>query len=265
MKIGILITVRLKSTRLPFKVLMNLHGKTVIERVIERAKALSGIDTVVVCTSTNPQDLPIAKYALSSGVYCYQGSEEDVIVRLHTAARFHRLNGFLSITADNPLFSIYHAERLVDLARAEFPDYAEVTNVPLGLSIYFLKTKAVEVVCRVKNVSDTEFWPVLIKRSELFTLAELDGDIPEANQWRLTLDTPNDYKLINHLYTHVPFVGVLNEFDVFEYLRENPEVAKINSGYKPGWLNEAAIAEINRHFETRLQDILTVKEEVYRE
>ena len=42
MKIGFLITARLKSTRLKLKILKPLNGYSVIERVIQRSKEVKG-------------------------------------------------------------------------------------------------------------------------------------------------------------------------------------------------------------------------------
>ena len=265
MKIGLLITVRLKSSRLAKKVLLPLSGKTVLEHVIERAKAIKGLDRVVVCTSTNPQDRPIAEIALASGVHCYQGSEEDVIQRLTTAAQFHELDGFISITADNPLFSVSHAEKLLAEAQKSKADLIEVTNVPLGMATYFLLTKAVVAVCKMKNVSDTEFWPVLIKRPELFTLETLDGGLKDIEHWRLTLDIEDDYKLFQAVYNAIPSSPYLKEEDAISYLRAHPEVLALNSHYKRTWLDSDTIAKIDKHFQSSLESHKRIKQEVYGE
>ncbi|MCX6661861.1 MAG: 3-deoxy-manno-octulosonate cytidylyltransferase, partial [Euryarchaeota archaeon] len=37
MRIGFLITARLKSSRLPLKIMKDLNGKPVIQRIVERA------------------------------------------------------------------------------------------------------------------------------------------------------------------------------------------------------------------------------------
>jgi len=264
MKLGILITARLKSTRLPFKLLLDLNGKKVIERVIDRAKSIRGVDAVILCTSVNPQDLQLAKIALDCGIHCYQGSEEDVMQRLLVAAKFHRLDGFISITADNPIFSIYHAEQLAEHARVHFPDYSEVTNVPLGMSTYFLKTKAVDVVCQVKNTNETEFWPVLIKRPEIFSNTQFDGKAPKtSDNWRLTLDTLDDYEVINYLYRNIPFESVLNEFDVLDYLNNDSTILEKNINYQRSWLDKSAIDKIDSYFDDNLTDIITLKNEIY--
>ena len=50
------ITVRTASSRLPQKCLLSIRGKRVIEHVIDRAKLINGLASVVVCTSMEPED-----------------------------------------------------------------------------------------------------------------------------------------------------------------------------------------------------------------
>ena len=69
MKIGFLITARLKSSRLPFKILKDLNGKTVIERIIDRAKKIQNISEIILCTSTNSQDRPLVDIAKKIGTF----------------------------------------------------------------------------------------------------------------------------------------------------------------------------------------------------
>ena len=67
MKFGFLITARLKSTRLPQKLLLRLQGVEVIRHVIRKAKEVAGVDEVVLCTSNNPEDEPLVKIAAQEG------------------------------------------------------------------------------------------------------------------------------------------------------------------------------------------------------
>ena len=68
LKIGFLITARLKSSRLPLKIIKDLNGKTVIERIIDRAKEIQGIYEIVLCTSPNPQDEPLINIAKKNNI-----------------------------------------------------------------------------------------------------------------------------------------------------------------------------------------------------
>ena len=58
MKVGFLITARLKSTRLPMKIVLKIHGREMIRHMIDRLKLSDVIDEIIICTSPNPQDKP---------------------------------------------------------------------------------------------------------------------------------------------------------------------------------------------------------------
>ena len=92
MKIGFLITARLKSERLPLKIIKDLNGKTVIERLIDRIKEIKDITDIVLCTSTNSQDRPLVDIARGNNIYYFNGDEDDVLKRLLDAAKFYNLD-----------------------------------------------------------------------------------------------------------------------------------------------------------------------------
>ena len=115
MNIGFLITARLKSTRLKFKILKPLNGYSVIERVIQRAKQIKLCNDIVLCTSCLSQDLPLVTIAEKNNINYFKGSSDDVLQRLLDAAELFKMDYFLGITADNPLFSIYHANMISNL------------------------------------------------------------------------------------------------------------------------------------------------------
>jgi len=175
LRIGFLITARLKSSRLNLKLLLPLNGYSVIERVIHRAKAVIECDDIVLCTSKLSQDLPLVRTAQGNDIYYFTGDPEDVLKRLLDASLFFGLDYFVGITADNPLFSIYHANMLVDIVRRDPSiDFVYTQGMPIGVNIYAMNVKALETVCAVKKQVDTEIWGYLIKRPEIFNVRELN-------------------------------------------------------------------------------------------
>ncbi len=264
MKIGFLITARLKSTRLPFKIIRDLNGKTVIERIIDRAKEIKDISEIVLCTSTNPQDKPLVDIAKENGIYYFNGDEEDVLKRLFDAAKFFGLDYFLGITADNPLFSIYYSNLIVDKIKRDHYDFIKLLGLPLGAATYGMKVKALEVVCKIKTIVDTEIWGYLIDRPEIFDVKtiKVEGKLNRP-ELRFTLDYEEDYELINNIYNHVPHEKVLNLFDVIDYLNEHPDIAKINQNCVQLDLDEKVKEEIDRNYKENLEEIKRIKEKIY--
>ena len=230
MNIGFLITVRLKSTRLPMKVLLDLNGRSVIHRVIDRAKKIFGVNDIVLCTSQDPQDFPLFQIAKQEGVYAFAGHPTDVLKRLHDAARFFRMDYFVGITADNPLFSFEQGTLLVNwVQQNQETDVAYFDNLPIGGNLYIIKTRMLEIICEFKPEGDTEIWGEWVKQPDFFNVSKLDAP-PQLHNLldkniRMTMDEILDYHEFIKLYntfssSHTPTIneiaGKISDYNLFE-------------------------------------------------
>ena len=264
MKIGFLITARLKSERLPLKIIKDLNGKTVIERLIDRIKEIKHISEIVLCTSTNFQDKPLVDIARKNRIYYFNGDEDDVLKRLFNAAKFFNLDYFLGITADNPLITINYSNLIVDEIKNNKYDFIKLVGLPLGVATYGMKVKALEVVCKIKNIIDTEIWGNLIDRPDIFNIKTIEvTDKLNRPELRLTLDYDEDYELIRNIYFNIPFKKVLNLYNVIDYLDKNPEIAKINQNCIQLDLDEKIKEEIDKHYKENLEEMRKIKGEMY--
>ncbi|MCF8298087.1 MAG: NTP transferase domain-containing protein [Saprospiraceae bacterium] len=254
MKIGFFITARLKSSRLRQKVLLDLNGKTVIEWVIKRCKATIGVDGVVLCTSTNPQDSVLYRYAQKEEIQFYAGSEDDVLQRLLDAAKYYHYDAFVSITADNPLFSIYTSQLLVDRYKTEPFDFGFTKGLPIGVATSLIETKALDIAVHMKKQTDTEIWGPFVNRPDYFNIFSLIVESsPFDESKRLTLDYPEDYELIRQIYKRNNKAGMLYIQTVFEILKNNPTLFKINAERRQKWPTEEQIAAIRECFNDNIE------------
>jgi len=264
MKIGFLVTARLKSERLPLKIIKDLNGKTVIERLIDRIKEIKDIADIVLCTSTNSQDKPLVDIARKNNIYYFNGYEKDVLKRLLDAAKFFNLDYFLGITADNPLITIRYSNLIVDEIKTNKYDFIKLEGLPLGVATYGMKVKALEVVCKIKSIIDTEIWGYLIDRSEIFDIKTIKiTDKLNRPELRLTLDYEEDYELIRNIYSNISFKKVLNLYNVIDYLDKNSEIAKINQNYVQLDLDEKVKEEIDKYYKKNLEEIRKIREKIY--
>lgn len=249
MKIGFFITARLKSSRLKQKILLDLNSKSVIDRVIERAKSVVGVDGVVLCTSTNPQDSVLYDNALKNEIKFYAGSEDDVLKRLLDAAKYYGYDAFVSITADNPLFCIHTSNILVDLYKKNQYDFINTTGLPMGCNTYLLDVKALDVVNYIKQQTDTEIWGPFINRPDFFNVGELKVvNSPYNEQLRITLDYAEDYEFINQIYAQFNSNNVISLKNVFSLLHSNKHYLEINKIHKQLMLSENVLNRINDDF-----------------
>lgn len=207
MKVGVLITARLKSTRLPRKVLRPLGGRPMVAHLIDRMRRVHLADTVTVITSTVEQDDELAAFADDYGVGCYRGDPEDVLYRMGCAARESGLDWVVSVTADNPWVSPEWADRLITKALNSGLDFAKIEGLPFGAFCYVLKTSAIERACDLKASKDTEVWGSCFKNDYGFNLGVLS--VPDESpvfrpSYRLTVDTPEDFSLAQEIITRLP-------------------------------------------------------------
>ncbi len=98
-----IIQARMSSTRLPGKVLHDIAGEPMLARVVERARRAKLVDQVVVATTTDPSDDPVAEFCAKRGYDFTRGSLDDVLDRYYQAAREYDADIVVRLTADCPV------------------------------------------------------------------------------------------------------------------------------------------------------------------
>lgn len=234
MRVGFLLTARLKSARLPRKILLELAGRPAIAHLLDRVKRARRIGTIVVCTSTNAQDDPLEALAAQEGVQCYRGSEGDVLLRLCEAAAAYGLDYAANITADCPLVDPTHIDWIVEGGEATGADLITASQLPTGQGPNGIKVTALARLCEVKAETETEVWGEYFTRSGLFHTVDLE--VPPA--WRhqtlkTSLDYPEDYEFLQAVFRELYVPGeVFSLQDVLALVARRPELVAINAHCK---------------------------------
>jgi spore coat polysaccharide biosynthesis protein SpsF len=253
MKIGFLITARLKSSRLKRKIVLPLNGKTVLDHVIDRCKQTNFIKDVVLCTSINPQDAELFDYALNHQIKFYAGSEDDVLKRLLDAAKYFGFDAFMSITADNPLHSIFISNKIVNWVKKENSDFIFTSGLPLGLTPYFMNTKALEVAVAMKERSDTEIWGPFVNRPDFFKIGylKIENELFEEDV-RLTCDYLEDYNLFKAIFNKFPEDYNPSIFEVSDLIKKG-KVEITNGAMNQTNVHQETINKIKLTFDSNLE------------
>lgn len=206
-KVVAVIQARLSSSRLPAKVMLDLAGKTVLERVVDRVKLASVVDEIVVATSTHDEDDVIEALAKRMEISCYRGSLENVMSRFHNVAHLTNADIIIRITADNPFTEPAFIEQLVNAVLNDEFDYAAMNNIPIGSGVEVFTAEsfnriASQVHLTAHNLEHvTSFY---YQNSTLFKLHYVDSDYgQEVVQIRLTLDTFDDYVQLFRVYSNL--------------------------------------------------------------
>lgn len=223
------------SSRLPGKVMRPILGKSMLELLIIRLRQARLIDQIVVATTINQTDDVIEDLMFQIGITCVRGSEEDVVDRVLQAAHAVNADVIIEITGDCPLIDPALVDQVVGFYLANQFDY--VRNVgeggfPRGLDAQAFSTTVLEEVARsTQDPVHREHPPVYInEHPDRFSihLMEVDnGDL--YRNLRLTVDTPEDFALINAIYQELyPASPAFSFQDILLLLEQRPELVEIN-------------------------------------
>ena len=239
MSVKILITARLKSTRLPMKALKEIKGRPMICHLIDRLKLSRNADGIVLCTSTVVQDDPLVDIAANESIDCYRGHPDDVLLRLTRAAEQFGAQTVISCTADNPFVDPDYIDRLIRFHTENQNDFTHVSGLPFGTFSYALSYPAMKKACEIKEELDTEVWGGYFTQTGIFRCGTLEvtQESVRRPELRLTVDTPEDFELVSRIFDALYEPGVLFSLaDIVRLCDAHPELAGINSNIvqKPG-------------------------------
>lgn len=235
MKTGVIIQARMGSTRLPGKVLKKLKGKTVLEHVVERIKQAKNIDEIIIATTDLKKDSIIEEEANRLGVKVYRGDESDVLSRYYWAATDNSINTIIRVTSDCPLIDPKVLDDIIQYYKTSNCDI--VSNAgksnssrtfPRGMDTEVFSYSKLKVAFNTANQSyeREHVTPYLYENSEAVHFYKNDVDYSE---YRLTLDTEDDFKLISKVYEYL-YYGKHDFYleEIIELLANNPELVAIN-------------------------------------
>ena len=198
------IQARMTSTRLPGKILMPLAGKPILTRVIERARAIQGIDTIVVAIPEGGAHEPVASLCRDLDIPVTRGSEQDVLKRTAMAAEAHGAEIVMRLTSDCPFLDPGVSAAILAAFRAGGAAYASnamESGYPLGFDTQVTSMKALrEADAEAADPYEREHvTPFVWRRPERYPALYLDHR-PNLRTWRLVVDTQEDYAMACRVY-----------------------------------------------------------------
>lgn len=232
------IQARLGSTRLPGKTLAEIAGRPMLAHVVERARAIAGVDEVVLATTTNRQDDRLVEWATRARLPWVRGSEDDVLDRFHSALAEHPAAAVVRVTPDCPLLDPEVSGRVVAAwrGRQDTLDYASNVHPPTypdGLDTEVIAREALETAWREATLpSDREHVTAFIWRQPTrFRLANVRND-QDLSGMRWTVDTAADLDFARTVYAHLDPDGTrrFGLGDALRLLRDHPELEGLNAG-----------------------------------
>jgi len=126
-----IIQARLGSTRLPYKMLLSLHGHPIIKWVVYRASNSMRLNDLIVAIPDNAENDVLENYLHKLKADVFRGPEDDVLKRFYLSAKEKHATHIVRICADNPLISGEAIDHLIEFYFANPCDYA-YNHIPRG-------------------------------------------------------------------------------------------------------------------------------------
>ena len=232
-----LIQARLGSTRLPGKTLADICGKTLLQRVVERSRAIPKVSKVVVATTTLAEDDAVAACAIQCGASVFRGAVNDVLDRFVEAARAEGASVIVRITADDPFKDPEICGRVLDefLRSEPAPDYVSNTIEPTwpeGMDVEVFSFNALQRAAREAVLASERehVTPYIYNHPERFRIVQVKHS-EDLSAIRCTLDYPEDLAFARAVYTRLDDGSLFGVDKILALLDAEPELRKLNRGF----------------------------------
>ena len=245
----------MSSSRLPGKILAEIAGQPMLQRVFTRTSRASTVTETIFATTTDPSDDPVAEYCDFSGIPCTRGSLYDVLDRYYQTARQAKADFVVRITADCPVMDPALINEVVNTLLEGAYDF--VCNrlpppwhrtYPIGLDVEACTFNVLEHAwLEAREPQHREHaMPYFYEGVELtrqsrtletgvsprgYTIALLHHTT-DFGEYRWTVDTPEDLEFIRQVYSRFDGRDEFSWKDVLELVHNEPQLMQINAAVK---------------------------------
>mgnify|MGYP001256136060 CR=1 FL=1 len=254
-KIICIIQARLNSKRLPKKVLVDIAGKTCLQRVIERVQVSKLINEIWLATSFLKEDKILKETCDKLKIKFFQGSNLNVLSRFYQILKITNAQSIVRITADCPLIDAKVIDQAIKKFQKDKCDYLSNTvnrTFPDGLDVEIFSGVA------LKRAYLEAKHPFLKEHVTPY----IHGNVPKGIQTgnfktkqfinekdyssiRITLDRYEDLVLIRKIFFNLK--GLCTWQEVIDFIKKNPRLKKINSHIKTNEGSKISMSSIKNN------------------
>jgi len=235
-----LIQARRGSSRLPDKVSLDLVGRPLLVRQVERVQQASRVGRVAVITTTDLGDDALADLCQSYGIDVFRGHALDLLDRHYQAARhFGETEAVVKIPSDCPLIDPAIIDKVLGVYEATKGQVDFVSNLhpatyPDGNDVEVMTFAALEKAWREarRPLEREHTTPFFWENPARFRLANVawETGLDYSMSHRFTIDYPADYAFIKAvyeaLYSANPNFGLE---DILTLLKQRPDIYALNA------------------------------------
>lgn len=184
---------------------MDIAGKPMLQRVLERVSLIKGIDLVILATTWLPEDKALQDLARSMSIACYRGDPVNVLDRYMNAAVLYSLDHVMRVTGDCPLIDPQVCKETLDLYKIGKWDYvSNRVSYPDGLDCECFSVGALQRSWTEASTKESleHVTPYMYKRPSPFQLQQLWAD-KDYSSLKWSVDTQADIDFVRSVYTQL--------------------------------------------------------------
>lgn len=240
---------RLNSSRLPGKHLLDLAGRPLVGRLLDRLATIKAIDKTVIATTADDYNKPLVDWARADGasIFPFAGDVDDLVGRIDAVVQAEDPDIVVYICGDCPLIEpstlsamikALQGDEGVDVARLDLDNVGGKT-IHEGFSVYSRRFWD-QIVEASQEPFEREHVGVVFARTGKVTPAKIasvpDDPVYSSIEHRISVDTPSDYRFIRTMYERwfkengprsiVPLAWVIGE------LKKDQSLVQLNADVK---------------------------------
>ena len=203
LKIGAIIQARMRSSRLPGKILMPLpypDGKPLLTWIVEAVRRSRYVTNIILATSSAQENDCLEKFSSDHNIALVRGSEEDVLSRFIQATIQHNLDIVVRLTGDNPIVDGKILDDTIKHHLETGNDYTKTSGLPVGTNFEIVSAKSL-ISLSDHNLTgdDKEHVTLFLRNSEIFKKSDISIIHEGFSAVRLTVDYPSDFAALSIL------------------------------------------------------------------
>ena len=231
-------------------------GVPMIELLLARLSRAKKIDQIVLATSDDPKNQPLAEHVKVLGYGTFQGSENDVLDRFVQAARKYDADLVVRITGDCPLVDPEIVDACVSGFSEKGVDYfsnVDPPTYPDGLDVEVFTRTALELANKESTDSfEHEHVTTYLRNSSHFIRAGMKN-AEDFSNLRWTVDESTDLQVVKNIFNHFAPSIHFSWQEVLNLQKSHPQLFQENSNLKR---NEGAILGTGQKLWKRAKNII---------
>jgi len=243
MSVICIVQARMGSTRLPGKILLKIKDKPILSYVIERLKLCKELNNIVISTTKSNRDDVVENYCIKNKLDFFRGSENDVLSRYYYSALKFKADIIVRVTSDCPLIDFRITDNIIlnhMNSKADYTSNTIIRSFPRGFDVEVFNFNILKkaFINADKMYQREHVTPYIKEKPEIFNLKNIKAKgLLNRPDIRITLDTKEDYILINKIISYFDKIDFTAE-EIINYLIKHKELLEINKNVKQKELNK---------------------------